>query len=73
MVVRAMPRPKSQNDSVTSLTLPGAWLDEAEKMAERLRQPGMSGLTRADVLRMALRRGLDVLDSEHPAEGKRRR
>lgn len=59
-----MPRPKSQNDTKTSIDLPGAWLDEAQRIADAMRKPGMSGLTRADALRMAIRRGLDVLAQE---------
>jgi hypothetical protein len=31
---RAMPRPKSDKDSQVTLTLPGAWLDEAQHVAE---------------------------------------
>jgi hypothetical protein len=59
-----MPRPRSQNDTKTSIDLPGAWLDEAQAVAEAMRKPGMSGLSRADALRMAIRRGLDVLEAE---------
>lgn len=63
-----MPRPKSDKDSQVTIVLPGAWLDEAQRIAEAKSEPGLA-VTRADVLRMALRRGLDVLaaeSTEHP-------
>jgi hypothetical protein len=64
-----MPRPKSDKDSQVTIVLPGAWLDEATQIAERRSEPGLT-LTRSDVLRMALRRGLDVM-AEEP-KGKRK-
>ena len=65
-----MPRPKSDKDSQVTITLPGAWLDEAQRLAEARGEPGMV-VTRADVMRIALRRGLDVLAQE--GQDKRRR
>lgn len=58
-----MPRPRSNNDTSLNLKLPGEWLDEAEALAGPLSEPGLA-LTRADVLRKALRRGLDDLRRE---------
>ncbi len=72
-----MPRPKSDKDSQVTVVLPGTWLDDAERIAKARSEPGLV-VTRADVLRMALRRGLDSLavagsgTSGH-ATGKRKR
>ena len=64
-----MPRAKDPSkDGQVTIALSGAWLDEAEAIAEARSEPGLS-ITRADVLRMAIRRGLDVL----AAETKRRK
>jgi hypothetical protein len=65
-----MPRPKSDKDSHLSLMLPGTWLEEADALAERRSSPGMT-YTRSDILRMALRNGLDALALESP-KGKKR-
>jgi hypothetical protein len=45
------------------IVLPGAWLDEASQIAQAPSEPGIT-VTRADMLRVALRRGLDVLAEE---------
>jgi hypothetical protein len=74
-----VPRPKSGNDDQVSINLPPSWKEDAERLARAMSRPGMV-ITRADVLRMALRMGLDALDAEpkpkapveHP-ETKRRR
>ena len=68
--IRAVPRPKSDQDLVTtSVNLPAAWLEEAEalarKMSEAVGAPG--GLTRSHALRAAVRRGLDSLAAEYTA------
>jgi len=47
--------------------LSGERLEEAERIAAAKSDPGMV-VTRADVLRMAIRRGLDALA---PAKGRR--
>lgn len=65
-----MPRPKSDKDSQVTITLPGAWLDDAQRIAETRSEPGLV-ITRADVLRIALRRGLDSL--AHEPKDKRRK
>ncbi len=65
-----MPRPKSDKDSQVTITLPGAWLDDAQRIAEARSEPGLV-VTRADVLRVALRRGLDAMAPE--AKEKRRK
>jgi len=55
-----VPRPKGPNDTQVSVNLPGNWMDEVEKLVHELARPG-EVLTRSDVVRMALRAGLDVL------------
>lgn len=67
-----MPRPRSDKDSQVTIVLPGSWLDEAQQIAEAKSEPGLA-ITRADVLRLALRRGLDELASEPPKKSSRRR
>jgi hypothetical protein len=64
-----MPRPKTGKDAQVTLAIDPAWLDEAQTIAEARSEPGLT-VTRADVLRMALRRGLDVMGPE--AERHRR-
>ena len=74
-----VPRPKSGNDTQLTVNLPGGWVDELEHVAEALSRPGLPPVTRTDALRLAVRKGLDVLraehkaPAEHPADGKRRR
>ena len=63
MSASQMPRPKGENDAQASFTLPGAWLDEINDLADTLSQPGAKR-TRSDVMRMALRRGIDALRTE---------
>ncbi len=70
MAPPTMPRPKSENDTQATLTLPSGWLDEAEHLAKGMRQPGLT-VTRSDVLRMALRRGLDGLTEDAAKKRKR--
>ena len=67
-----MPRPKSDKDSQVTLQLPGGWLEDAERIAEARSEPGHT-VTRADALRIALRRGLDVLARETSATKTRKR
>jgi hypothetical protein len=62
--IGTMPRPKdAQKDAQVTVALSGEWLEEAERIAEAKSEPGLA-ITRADVLRMAIRRGLDVLAAE---------
>jgi hypothetical protein len=63
MADHVMPRPRSDKDSQVTIVLPGTWLDEAQQVAEARSEPGLA-VTRADVLRIALRRGLDALAEE---------
>jgi hypothetical protein len=65
-----MPRPKSEKDSQVTIVLAGDWLEEAQRIAEAKSEPGLA-VTRADVLRMAIRRGLDALQGELGKHRKR--
>jgi|HubBroStandDraft_4_1064222.scaffolds.fasta_scaffold1859660_1 hypothetical protein len=65
-----MPRPKSEKDSQVTIVLAGEWLEEAQKIAEAKSEPGLA-VTRADVLRLAIRRGLDVLAAEVKPRGRK--
>jgi hypothetical protein len=66
-----MPRAKGENDGQVTLTLPSKWLDEAEELSETMRRPGMV-IVRADVLRMAMRIGLDSLADEAKKPARKR-
>lgn len=65
-----MPRPKSEKDSQVTLAVSAEWLEEAQRIAEAKSEPGLI-VTRADVLRMAMRRGLDVLQADIAKPRKR--
>jgi hypothetical protein len=66
-----MPRPKDPSkDGQVTIALSAEWLEEAEQIAQAKSEPGLS-ITRADVLRMAIRRGLDVLAAEAKKGGKK--
>jgi hypothetical protein len=59
-------KPKGPNDAQNSVNVPGSWVDELEHLAEAMSQPGIA-ITKADVHRAALRRGLDAMAAEHKA------
>jgi hypothetical protein len=65
-----LPRPKSEKDSQVTIVLSGEWLDEAQRIAEAKSEPGLA-VTRADVLRLAIRRGLDALQAELKQRSRR--
>lgn len=71
MILGHVPRPKSDLDSQVTIVLAGEWLEQAEALARARSRPGLN-VTRSDVLRMALRKGLDALAAEHKAEKRRR-
>jgi hypothetical protein len=58
-----VPRPASPNDSSIALRLPEGWLKRAENLIEFLSTPGIA-VTRSDVLRAALARGLEALEAD---------
>jgi hypothetical protein len=67
-----VPRPSTGNDSSVALRLPEAWLARAEALRDFLASKlGPGGeLTRSDVLRAALARGLEALEAERAAVRK---
>jgi hypothetical protein len=67
-----VPRPKSPNVVQVTVLIPEEAADRAEALGERMAPAGVT-LSRAEVLRAAILRGLDMLEGEHPPEGKRRR
>jgi hypothetical protein len=71
MASHDVPRPKSGNDTALHLLLPGDWLDEAQELAGMLSKPG-AVMTRADAVRLAIRRGIDELRAEAQGPKKRR-
>ncbi len=67
-----MPRAKSEKDASVTIALPGSWLEEAEEILKaRPSEPGLM-LTRADILRMAIRRGLDSLAADQAKPSRKR-
>jgi predicted DNA-binding protein len=74
----SMPRAKNAGSTQVTVLLPDEWVERVDTMAQRLSEPGEPA-TRATVLRKIIRRGLEALESEHPAaleagdKGKRRR
>lgn len=58
-----VPRPKGPNDTQVSVNMPGAWADELDELARAMSTEGLH-LTRSDVLRLAVRKGLDALRKE---------
>ena len=61
-----MPRAKSDKDGQVTIVLPRPWLEEARGLAREWESRSEFDVTvrRADVLRTALRRGLDSLLAE---------
>jgi hypothetical protein len=68
-----VPRPKSANDLQVTVLLPSELVDRLDARAAAKSQEQGLTVTRADILRLVIRRGLEALDAEHPPEGKRRR
>jgi predicted DNA-binding protein len=68
VVQRGVPRPKSGNDEQVALRLPKEWTERADRLRDRgvIAEPGV-GVTRSDVLRAAISRGLDALEAEADA------
>jgi hypothetical protein len=67
--MRDVPRAKA-NTLQVSVHVPESWGDEIELLAEAMSKPGFAA-TKADVMRRALRVGLDQLASEHTKPKKR--
>ena len=59
-----VPRAPSGNDSAVAIRVPDAWLKRADDLRSFLAsRPGIE-LTRSDILRAALARGLEALEAE---------
>jgi len=65
-----VPRPKGPNDAQITFNLPGAWVDDLDRLAQSLSRPGIV-VTRTDVLRLAVRTGIDALAHEQGKAKKR--
>jgi hypothetical protein len=61
--MRSVPRAKA-NTLQVSVHVPESWGDEVEQLAETMSKPGLE-VTKADVMRRALRVGLDAMAAEH--------
>jgi hypothetical protein len=59
-----VPRPKSANDTVTSLNCPGEWLERVQQLADTTSRRVGATIARADMLRKALLRGIEELEAE---------
>jgi hypothetical protein len=62
-----MPRPKTDNDQQIAIRVPKEWLDRAQALVPHLASPGIS-VTRTDVIRVALLRGLEALEETRDAK-----
>jgi metal-responsive CopG/Arc/MetJ family transcriptional regulator len=64
-----VPRAKGPNDTQVSVNLPGQWAEELDELARVMSEEGL-GLTRSDVMRLAVRKGLDALKKERDRKGR---
>jgi hypothetical protein len=73
--MKNVPRPKPpEAPKQLSVQVPQSWTVRLDRIAARMSAAaGGVPLRRADVLRLVIERGMEVLDAEHPPEGKRRR
>jgi Arc/MetJ-type ribon-helix-helix transcriptional regulator len=67
-----MGRPATENDQQIAIRLPAEWLARADKLIPALTTPGLA-VSRSDVLRAALARGLDALEREQTRKTSRTR
>jgi len=56
-------RPPSDNSTQIAIRIPDAWLERADALRPKLGEPGFS-VTRTDIVRAALARGLVALEAE---------
>lgn len=63
-----MPRPPSDSSQV-AIRLLNAWLRRADALIPYLARPGIA-VTRTDVLRAAIAKGLDAFEAETKPRGK---
>ena len=69
MVSESMPRKPSENTTQIALRVPDAWLERCDSLIPWITRPGIN-MTRTDIMRAALARGLDALESERSKEKK---
>ncbi len=60
-----MPRRAGQNNVAISIKVPKEWLDEADEFAEIAAMTSINAPTRTDILRFALRAGLNSMADLH--------
>jgi hypothetical protein len=61
---------KSENDGQVALRLPQSCLERADVLLHRVGLPGIH-IERADIVRAALIRGLEILETEHGVKSSR--
>jgi len=73
MASSVSPREQSENTTQVAFKIPDEWIERAEVLAHALSRPGISTVTKTEILRAALGRGLTELEHETkaPPRGKR--
>ena len=67
---RDMPRAATGNDTPVAIRVPAAWLERAEGLRAFLTsRPGLE-LSKSDILRMCIARGLEAIEAERDAAAK---
>jgi hypothetical protein len=67
-----MPRARSNNTMTMSIKMPRSWVEDADACAMRMQQGELATVTRTDVFRSALRRGLNaILEKQKKKSGHR--
>ena len=72
MAATPMPREQSENTTQVAFKIPEDWIERADVLARAL-STGISSVTRTEILRAALGRGLAVIEEETPASKSRKR
>jgi hypothetical protein len=72
MVSGSVPRKPSENTTQIAIRVPDAWLDRCDVLIPWISRPGIN-MTRTDIMRAALARGLEALEQERAAESKPRK
>jgi hypothetical protein len=66
-----MPRARNGGKTQVTVLLEDEWIERLDSVAEHLSEPGVP-ITRAHVLRLAIRRGLEALEQEGAAKAKKK-
>jgi hypothetical protein len=61
---RAQKHEPDLTDIQTAIRVPDSWLEDLDKLAEQMSEPGSRHVMRSEVMRMAIRRGIVVLKEE---------